>query len=123
RERAAESEAVGDRAAENREEPNHAAKDSCERASLLGGEIQLFVEIVGESGECAVVGEALEDFRDVGDPEGTVEAGAYFVEPLGKTHVSDGRRAASEPPRMRGGMIAERGTPTRVFFGKECGND
>src|SRR5207248_2135496 len=69
-----------------------------------------------EGGECAVVGEALEDFRDVGDPEGTVEAGADFVEPLGKAHVSDGRKAASAPPSMRGGMIAERGTPHPGWF-------
>ena len=90
RESAAKTEAVGDGAAENREKPDHAAEDSGEGASLLGGEIQLFVEIVGEGGESAVVGEALEDFRDVGDPEGALEAGADFVETLAETHFSPG---------------------------------
>src|SRR2546425_215232 len=77
-------------AAENCQKPNHSAENSGECAGLLGGKVQLFVEIVGEGGKCAVVGEALEDFRDVGDPEGTVEAGSYLVETLAETHSPSG---------------------------------
>src|SRR6267154_291379 len=85
---------ASDCAAEDRHEPDHAAKDASQRACLFGGEIQLFVEIVGEGGESAVVGEALEDFGDVGDPEGALETGADFLEPLAKAHIAseDARR-------------------------------
>jgi hypothetical protein len=44
------------------------------------------VKIVGERGECAVIGEALENLADVGDPEGALEAVADFLEPLAKAH-------------------------------------
>ena len=39
RKRAAEAETVGDRSAEDREKPDHAAEDAGERAGLFGGEI------------------------------------------------------------------------------------
>jgi len=47
------------------------------------------VKIQGERGEGSVVGEALEDFADVGDPEGALEAVADFLEARGERH---GRR-------------------------------
>jgi hypothetical protein len=53
---------------------------------LLGGEIELFVEIQSERGKGSVVGEALEDFGNVGDPEGALEAVADFLEALGERH-------------------------------------
>src|SRR3989440_5939441 len=102
RERAAETETVRDRAAKNREKPNHTAKDSSERAGLLCRKIQLFVEIVGERSESAVVGKALENFRDVGDPEGALEAGADFVESLAEAHFfSAWKRSDCNGPKKR----------------------
>jgi hypothetical protein len=54
---------------------------------LLSGEIELFMEVQSEGGKGAVVGEALEDFADVRDPEGTLEAVANFLQALGKRHA------------------------------------
>jgi hypothetical protein len=92
REGAAEPEAVGSGSAENRQEPDHAAEDAGQRAGLLRGEVELFLEVEGQRSERAVVGEALEDFRDVGHPEGPLKAVADFLEPLAKAH--DTSRAA-----------------------------
>src|SRR5580704_17757800 len=86
RERATEAETVGDCSTENGEKPNHAAENAGERAGLLGGEIEFFLEVDGEGREGAVVGEALEDFGDVGDPEGALEAVADFGEAVGEGH-------------------------------------
>ena len=47
RESAAKTEAVSNRSAEDRKEPDHAAEDAGERAGLFGGEIQLFLQIDG----------------------------------------------------------------------------
>src|ERR1700760_1097108 len=83
---AAEAEAVCDRSTKNGKEPNHAAEDAGERAGLFGGEVEFFLKVDGERGEGAVVGEALENFGDVGDPEGALEAIADFSEALGEGH-------------------------------------
>jgi hypothetical protein len=81
---------VRDGSAEDGQEPNHAAENSRERPGLLRGEIEFFLKIEGEGGKRAVVGKALEDFRDVGDPEGALEAVADFLEPLAKAHDASG---------------------------------
>jgi len=70
---------------------------------LLRGKVEFFLKVKGERGERAVVGEALEDFRDVGDPEGTLEAVADFLEPLAKAHMSDGHKVANSPPGCEAG--------------------
>jgi hypothetical protein len=54
---------------------------------LLGGEIELFVEVESKGGEGTVVGEALEDFGKVGDPEGALKAVADFLEALRERHA------------------------------------
>ena len=81
-ESAAESEAVGGGSSEDREKPYHAAEDTGQRARLLGGKIQLLLQIESERGEGAVVSEALENLRDVRDPEGPLKSGADFFEAL-----------------------------------------
>jgi len=48
------------------------------------------MEVQPKRGESAVVGEALENLADVGDPEGALEAGADFVETLAEIHFSPG---------------------------------
>ena len=40
------------------------------------------LQVESQRRERAVVGEALENFGDVGDPEGTLEAGANFMQAL-----------------------------------------
>ena len=60
---------------------------------------EFFLEVDGERGEGAVVGEALEDFGDVGDPEGALEAVADFGEALGRGIFCRGAAAV--------GMIAK----------------
>jgi len=86
RKRAAESQLIRDGPAKNREEPHHAPEDSREGAGLLCGETQLSLQIERQRGERAVIGEALEDFADVGDPERPLEAVANFFKPLAKAH-------------------------------------
>jgi hypothetical protein len=54
---------------------------------LFRREIEFFLEIQSQGGESTIVGEALEDFADVGDPEGAVKAVANFLEALGKSHA------------------------------------
>ncbi len=44
------------------------------------------MEVQRERGKGAVVGKALEDFADVRDPEGPLEAVADFLEALGEGH-------------------------------------
>jgi len=80
RESAAKAELVRDGSTKNRQEPDHASEEAGERAGLLGGEVQFFLEVDGQRGERAVVGEALEDFADVGDPERTLEASSNFAQ-------------------------------------------
>ena len=74
RKRAAEAHAVGERSAEDGQKPHQAAEESGERAGLLDGEMQDFVEIARQRSEGSVVGEPLEQLADVGDPEGPLEA-------------------------------------------------
>src|SRR3989440_7382454 len=48
------------------------------------------------------VGKALENFRDVGDPEGALEAGADFVESLAEAHFfSAWKRSDCNGPKKR----------------------
>ncbi len=86
RERAPESHAIGKRAAEDREKPDEAAEKSGKRAGSLGGEAQGLVQVTRERGERRVVGEPLEEFADVGDPEGPFETGTDIVAALGQGH-------------------------------------
>jgi hypothetical protein len=86
RKRAAKAQAVGDGTAENGEEPDQTPEQTGEISSAFGWETQRFVEIAGERGESRVVGEPLEEFTDIGDPEGPLKAVADFLEPLTKTH-------------------------------------
>jgi hypothetical protein len=79
-----------------------------------GGEGQPFVEVVGERGEGSVVREALEEFADVGDPEGARETAADFLPALRETHASsiDGKSRATlcASGGSRGkGRVAQRG--------------
>jgi hypothetical protein len=86
-ESAPEPEFVGDGAAKNGQEPDHAAEETCQGSCLFGGKAQFALEIEREGRKCAVVREALENFTDVGDPEGALEAVANFLEALGETHA------------------------------------
>jgi hypothetical protein len=54
------------------------------------------VQIAGERCERCVVRKPFEKLADIGDPEGTFEAGAHFGQPLGKTHAT----SASCKPEM-----------------------
>ena len=87
RERAAKSHAVGQRAAEYRQKPHQPAEESGERAGLLGGEMQDFVQIARQRSERRIIGKPLEQLADVGDPEGTLEAGANVAPTLGKAQM------------------------------------
>ena len=84
RKRAAEAQAVGGGPAEDGQKPDHAAEYASQRSGLLGGEIQLLLQIQSQRSERSVVGKALENFGDIGDPEGPLEAGANFTEALRK---------------------------------------
>src|SRR5579862_2737912 len=84
---AAESEAVGKRAAKDGQEPDDEAEGADEPAGEFAREVELFVEVNREDGGGAVVSDALEDFREVGDPEGGFEAFANFFEALGKAQA------------------------------------
>ncbi len=84
---AAKSEPVCDSAAEDGEEPDGSSKKPGEGTGLLGGEIEFLVEIQSERGKGTVVREALENFADVSDPEGALEAIADFLEALGERHA------------------------------------
>jgi hypothetical protein len=94
RKSAAKPKLVRHSAAKDGEKPDHAAEDAGERSGLLGGEVELLLEIDGEGGKGAIVGEALEDLADVGDPEGALEAVANFLEPLAKAHGTSAGCAA-----------------------------
>ena len=87
RKRAAEAHAVGERSAEDRQKPHQPAEESGERAGLLGGELQDFVQIARQRGEGRVIGKPLEQLADVGDPEGTLEAGANVAPTLRKAQM------------------------------------
>ena len=49
--------------------------------------MELFVEVTREEDGGAVVGQALEEFAEVGDPEGGLEAFANFFQALGKAQA------------------------------------
>src|SRR6266566_2226547 len=55
-------------------------------AGLLDVKIQTLVKIPRKRGEGGVIGESLEEFADVRDPEGTLEAGANLMQAFGKGH-------------------------------------
>src|SRR5208282_3949876 len=84
RKSAAEAQPVGGSASENREEPHHAAEDASQSPGLLGGEIQLLLQVQSERSEGPVVGKTFENLADVGNPEGLFEAGADLVKTFGK---------------------------------------
>ncbi len=50
------------------------------------GKLQDFVQVARQRGERRVIGKPLEQFADVGDPEGPLEAGANVIPTLGKAH-------------------------------------
>ncbi len=87
-ESAPEAEPVGSRTAEDGEEPYHAAKNSRQGSSLLGGKIQLFLEIESKGRKGTVVRKTLEDLADIGDPEGRFEAGTNLLQAVGKCQCS-----------------------------------
>ena len=84
---APKAEPVRDGAAEDGKKPDGTSKNAGQGAGLLGGEVELFMEIQGERGKGAVVGEALEDFADVGDPEGGLESVVNLLEALAEGHA------------------------------------
>ena len=120
--RAAEAEAVGESAAENREKPHDEAESASEPASEFVGEVQLLVEVNREDGGGAVVGDALEDFREVGDPEGGLEAFANFLQALGKAQkvLLDATRSTLTSMR-RGQLRARPAAIVSESFGATCG--
>ena len=106
REGAPEADAVSYCPAENRQEPDHAAEDAGQGPGLLGGETQFLLQVQGKGSERAVVGKALENLGDVGDPEGTLEARAYFLPALRKAQddllaVAASGRPPATVPRQR----------------------
>src|SRR6266480_1873092 len=117
-----EARPVGDGAAENGQEPNQAAEQTGKIGGAFGREIQRFVKVAGQRSERRIVGEALEELAEVGDPEGTLESVADFLEPLAKSHVRGPRIAVHAPPRdarrddTRGWQAAAKNTRgVRVF--------
>src|SRR6266850_1050519 len=113
REGAAKPQLVRHGPAEDGQEPNHASENSRERPGLLRGEIEFFLEVQRERGERSVVGEALEDFRNVGHPERALETVADFLEPLAKAHGASGdaRRDDSRGKVSREGHSGQTGSP------------
>ena len=69
------------------QKPDDEAEGADEPAGEFAREVELFVEVNREDGGGAVVGDALEDFREVGDPEGGLEAFANFFQALGKAQA------------------------------------
>jgi hypothetical protein len=64
---------------------------------LLGGKLKRLVKVPGQGGEDRIVREAFENFREVGDPKGTLEAGTNFLETFGDAQAGLlGRRAVWE---------------------------
>ena len=109
RKSAAKAQAVGSGSAENREKPHHAAEDAGQRSGLLGGEIQLLLQIQGERSKRPVVGKTLENFGDVGDPERLLEPGADFLEALRESQIgSCGLWRGRSRPRSAAAVDLER---------------
>src|SRR5258708_6101172 len=107
---------VSDRSPENRQEPYQAAKEPGQIRSALRRKVEDLVKVARQRGEHRVVGETLEELRDVGDPERALEAGCYLVEPLAKAHVASGdaRRDDSRVggERWAGDGAARQGRPS-----------
>ncbi len=59
-------------------------KMSGQVAGLLGGEIQRLLQVESQGSERGIVRKPLKNLADIGDPEGTLEAGANFAEAFGK---------------------------------------
>src|ERR1019366_2863852 len=81
---AAEAHPVGDRSAEYRQKPHQTAKEAGKGARPLDGKFQDFMEIARQRSEGRVIGKPFEQLADVGDPEGTLEAGANVAPTLRK---------------------------------------
>ncbi len=88
--RAAKSHAVGGGPAEDGQKPNHPTENAGQRSRLLGGEIQLLLQVQRQRRERSIVGEAFKNFSDIGHPEWPLEAGADFAEALGNFNWAPG---------------------------------
>src|SRR5260370_457464 len=84
------AEPAGDGSPEDSQEPYQAAKEPGQTRGALRREVEDFVKVADQRSEHVVVGETLEEFGDIGDPEGALEAGSYLVETLAETHFSPG---------------------------------
>src|SRR5205085_1814660 len=83
RQRAPESNAVGQRAAEYRHHPNRATKNAAKACSFLRRKLQCFVKVASKRGEYRVVRQALKNLTDIGHPEGALETAADLLQALG----------------------------------------
>ena len=92
--RAAEAQAVSDGSAKDGQEPDQPAEEAGKIGGALGGEVQRFVEIAGQRRKGGVIGKALEQFADVGDPERPLKAGAHFRDSLPDVHATSVGKAA-----------------------------
>ena len=84
---APEAQTVGRGTAEDRKEPDPSTESAGQSASLLGGEVQILLQVECERGERAIIGKPLEDLSNVRDPEGPLETGADFFPAFRKTQM------------------------------------
>jgi hypothetical protein len=88
------TQAIGDGAAEDGEKPDQAAEEAGEIRSTLRRKRERLMKIASERGESGIVGKTFKEFRNVGDPEGTLEAGSYLMKTLAETHFSPGGKCS-----------------------------
>src|SRR5205807_131814 len=78
------AESVRDSSPEGSEKPDQASEQPSEAAGLLHSKIQCLMKITGQRCKRGIVGKPLEQFTDIGDPEGTLESGTNLMEAFGK---------------------------------------
>ena len=105
RKRAPETEPVCECAATYGKKPDPTAKHSGQAAGALDIKMQALVQVARQHGEDGVVREPLEKLADVGDPEGTLEPGANFLQAFGESSrvAPCSRRACPERSRRDSG--------------------
>ena len=75
---APESKTVGNCTTEDGQKPDQAAEKAGKARGAFGREVPCFMEIAGKRSECCVIGETLEKFADIGDPERPLENQCEF---------------------------------------------
>jgi hypothetical protein len=107
------------RPAEYRQEPDDETKTADEPARQLVRKMQLFAEIDCEDGGGGVICDTLENFGEIGDPEGTLEPFADFLQALAEAQmVSPGifRQQPGRASRAAAVIVAEVNEDTERSF-------